>query len=496
LDDLMGAVGWILGVGQPRTFLVQTLDRAELRPTGGFTGQFGELSLNGARMAPFKLQNVGLFEDPVSGTSIVEGNSAPSTYRSWWPVANWGLRDSNLSADFPTSAQIAIKQYKTEFKHQVDGLMVFSPFLVSRVLAATGPLYIPEYKVTVTSLNLESLLHYYQLDNVGIRKEEIVEHVYNADIARKLFTSRVLTDLENTVRHASISVLIGIGHEMLHALKTRDLQVYVTNPQIEGLLMQYGAAATIDRSTTHDGLFVVQANVSANKASQYVQTILHDTVSLDAKGGATHMLQMRLVYHQVGQVYGPDTYHDYVRFYVPPSSQFLWGNGFEQIGHPLCGASAGLAACSTYDPYGDGDLMCPAGQSDPYVETPQLNDPYANLNHPLNNEGPPTNMTSDEVQRAMYAGWVIVPKNCTLTVSLSWYVPPMGNAPYSLLVQRQSGTYPLVDVTILPAPGACGTLHTTGKHFDAVLERDATYSIQGNNVEQGGSSGCYVQPGI
>ncbi|HCI81697.1 MAG TPA: hypothetical protein DHW02_18625, partial [Ktedonobacter sp.] len=498
LDNLMSALGWVLGVGQPRTFLVQTLDRAELRPTGGFTGQYGELSLNGARMAPFKLQNIGLLEDPINGTSNVQGNFAPQTYRSWWPVANWGLRDSNLSADFPTSAQIAINQYKAEFKRQVDGLMVFSPFLVSRVLAATGPLYIPEYKETVTSQNLESLLHFYQLDNVGIRKEEIVEHVYNGDEARKLFTSRVLTDLENSVRHASISVLIGIGHEMLHALKTRDLQVYVSNPQIENLLMQYGAAATIDRSTTHDGLFVVQANISANKASQYVQTILHDTVTLDAKGGATHMLQMRLAYRQVGQVYGPDTYHDYVRIYVPPSSQFLWGNGFEQVGQPLCSAPAGLGACSTYDPYGDGDLMCPAGQSDPYVETAQLPnfDSYIGLNHPLNKEGPPTNMTSDEPQRAMYGGWVIIPKNCTLTVSLSWYVPPMGNAPYSLLVQRQSGTYPLVDVTILPAPGACATLHTTGKHFDAVLERDATYSIQGNNAEQGSGSGCYVQPGV
>ena len=29
-------VGWLLGVGQSRHFLVQTLDRAELRPSGGF----------------------------------------------------------------------------------------------------------------------------------------------------------------------------------------------------------------------------------------------------------------------------------------------------------------------------------------------------------------------------------------------------------------------------------------------------------------------------
>ena len=43
----------------------------------------------------------------------------------------------------------------------------------------------------------------------------------------------------------------------------------------------------MDRSTTHDGLYVVQANLSASKASQYVQTIMHDTVTLDAAGVCT-----------------------------------------------------------------------------------------------------------------------------------------------------------------------------------------------------------------
>ena len=320
------------------------------------------------------------------------------------------MRDSNLSADFPTSARIAIDTYKYEFQHQVDGVIVFSPFLISRIIAATGPIYVPGYKETITAANFESKLHYYQLDNVGIRKEEIVEHVYDPDAARKLFTGRVTKLLMDKIKHAQVSDLIGIAHEMLHALKTRDLQVYVTNTQIENLLVKYDAAAVMDRSTTHDGLFVVQANVSANKGSQYVQTQMHDTVTLNANGGATHALQINLVYHVLDQIYGPDTYHDYVRVYVPPNAKFLSGNGFEQLGHPYCSTYAGIAACPTYDAYGDGDLMCPANQSDPMVETGQLNDPYYLKNHPLNEEGPPTNMVSDEAQRSMYAGWVLIPK--------------------------------------------------------------------------------------
>ena len=490
--DLMDAMGWIIGVGQPRTFLVQTTDRAELRPTGGFTGQFGELSLNGGHMGTFKLQNIALFE--YGNNAPNNGKTPPAAYQSWWPIANWGLRDSNLSADFPTSARIAINTYKYEFQHQVDGVIVFSPFLISRVIAATGSIYVPGYNETITAANFESKLHYYQLDNVGIRREEIVEHVYDPDAARKLFTGRVTKLLMDKIKHAQVNDLIGIAHEMLHALKTRDLQVYVTNTQIENLLVKYDAAAVMDRSTTHDGLFVVQANVSANKGSQYVQTQMHDTVTLDANGGATHALQINLVYHVLDQIYGPDTYHDYVRVYVPPNAKFLSGDGFEQLGQPYCSTYAGFGACPAYDPYGNGDLMCPANQSDPMVETNHNNDPYNLKNHPLNQEGAPTNMISDEPQRSMYAGWVLIPKNCTATLTLSWYVPPMGHEAYSLLVQRQSGTYPEMDLTILPTPGNCVALKTTGKYFNTVLSSDQSFSIIGPNAENGANTNCYVQP--
>ncbi|MBA2677423.1 MAG: hypothetical protein H0U76_03380, partial [Ktedonobacteraceae bacterium] len=59
----MDVLAWFLGVDEPRTFLVETMDRGELRATGGFTGQFGEMELNGGRMAPLSLKNIGQFEE-------------------------------------------------------------------------------------------------------------------------------------------------------------------------------------------------------------------------------------------------------------------------------------------------------------------------------------------------------------------------------------------------------------------------------------------------
>ncbi len=487
VQNLLSVASWALGVDGPRTFLVQTMDRAELRPTGGFTGQYGELHINGGRVGPFTLRDISLVE--YADNSPTSGQLPPEQYRSWWPFANWGLRDSNLSADFPTSAKLAITQYQNEVGHKVDGVIIFTPILIEQILRIIGPIHISGYNETITAQNLEQRLHYYQLDNAGILKQVIVQPGASPTSQRKLFTSYLGSVLMDRVRHAPPDEILAIASQMLTDLKTRELQVYFSNPQLEALLMQYGDAAQMDRSSTHDGLYVVQANLSASKASQYVQTIMHDTVTLDAAGGATHIMQLRLVYNQLGPVYGYDTYRDYVRIYVPPASKFLWGNGFD-TGQPLCGGP--YAPCPQQNVYPNGELVCSAGQYQAGAAAPSTIDPDGVELLPLDKLGSPTNLVSDEPGRAMFGGWIVVPKNCTATVTLSWYVPPLGLSSYSLLVQRQAGTFPEMDLTILPTPLDCSMLKTTGLHFDGVLAQDVTFSLKQNTH----ATNCYPQLSI
>lgn len=489
---LVGAAGWLLGVGEPRSFLVQTMDRAELRPTGGFTGQFGELLIANGRIAPFSLKNIGPYEE-FNPTSLSNGALAPAPYRAWWPIPNWGLRDSNISADFPTSARFAMQTYKYEFGRQVDGVIAFSPFLIMHVLQVTGPIPIPAYAETITAQNLEERLHYYQLDNVGIRKEELIEHVVDTPQApaqaRKLFTARLARVLMDHVRHAPPDELILIARALLHDLQTKDMQVYMVNPQIEHLLVQYGAAGQLDRSTAHDGLYIVQANLSASKASQYVKTVIQDSIALNAQGGVTHKLKLSLIYRQEGPVYGLDTYRDYVRIYVPPDAQFRGGSGFDS-GLPFCGGA--FFACPQHDVYGDGSLLCPPGVTDAGYATSMLGDPYLHSIHPIDRIGPPTNLSSDEAGRAMFGGWLVLPKDCTLTATLSWYVPPTGSAPYTLLVQRQASTLPILDVTINAA--SCSPLKTSHLHFSGIMNgEDLSFSPSLPRLQNGAT--CYMLPG-
>jgi hypothetical protein len=485
--EVRNALGWFLGVDHQRTFLIEPMDSAELRTTGGFTGQFGELILNGAHVGPLHLENIGKYEEdhtaegsPLDKTVYpkVVGQNAPAPYSEWWPIESFGLRDANLSADFPTSARIAMERYAYEFGKHVDGVFIFTPTLIQQILHVIGPITIPAYKETITEQNLVDRLHYYQLDNTGIRREEIVEHVDDPQVARKLFTQRVTTTLISAVTHLPLNKLLPMANEMLHSMKSKDLQVYVTNPQIESLINKYGSTASLDRSANHDGLFIVQSNLSASKASQYVTTAIQDMITLDAQGGATHHLQMTLDYRQKGDVFGFDTYRDYVRVYVPVNSQLLAGNGFDQYDKPYCGdAQSGYSLCQP-DIYGDGSLVCSPPIEIGYA-TSYLNDPYAGTDHPLDMTGPPQNLQSDEAGRAMFGGWVVIPKNCTMKVTLSWYVPPTGQHAYDLLLQAQASVYARLDLTIQPAQKTCVPAQGNALHFSDVMDgQDMTFTVK------------------
>jgi hypothetical protein len=494
VHNLLGSAGWLLGVDQPRTFLVQTMDRAELRGTGGFTGQYGELTIHAGRVAPFSLTDISLLE--YTNTSVTQGQLAPRVYRSWWPFANWGLRDSNISPDFPTSAQLALDLYQQETGHAVDGLLSFTPVMVEHILSIIGPVQVPGYDTTVTAQNLEDLLHYYQLNNTGIFKQSQVTRPDPTGVAtskRKRFTSYVASLLLTRVRAAPANELLAIAHQVLDDLQAKDVQIYFTDPGAERVLLHYGYAGQLDRSPGHDSLFVVQQNLSASKASQYIQTNMHDSVTLDSAGGATHLLQIRLVYDQAGPVYGYDTYYDYLRVYVPPDSRLIAGDGFSS-GTPLCGGNYG--DCPVDGPYPGGELTCPAGQYQPGASPPSLAGSDGSTWQPLQTLGGPTNTTSDEPERAMYGGWVIVPKDCTITVTLSWYVPPAAQHNYVLLIQRQAGTFPELDLSILPDAADCARLATAGLHFAGLLLKDTSFTPAAYKAATPRAQSCYPHSSV
>ena len=462
-QGLIGIVSWLLGVDNTRHFLVQTMDNGELRPGGGFTGMYGLLTIQNGRMAPFSLQDVT--ELDYAGNGMELGRQAPPQYSSWMKFGYFGLRDANLSGDFPTTAKLAMQVFQEEGGGPVDGNIALTPAVIAHVLNVIGPIKVPQYNETITAQNLEDKLHYYQQDFGAIRLQRQITGTNNA-ATRKAFTSLLGHLLLDKVRHEPVKVLVKIMQNAVKDIQSRDLEIYFTNPLAESWMVQHGYSGGMDTFSKQDGFMVVQSNISISKASQYVHTTEQDNVSFDAQGGAYHNLTITLNYKQTGPVYGYDTYADYIRVYAPADAQLQGGNGFDS-GKSLCTTKPptnGTGGQTNPPPVNGTGATPPGDQCAKYASSFQSSRYCPNGNYslglrglgstwPVDSLGPPTEVTSDLPGRAMWGGLTLTPKNCISTITIQWYVPNAvkhvsGQLSYSILVQKQGGYIPTVQIAV------------------------------------------------
>lgn len=330
----LGVAGTLLGVGAPTNYLVELLDSTELRPGGGFIGNIGIMTLQNAILSSLHVKDVDLLDRPFefAGGYI----PFPSQYQ-WFPlVTNWSVRDSNLDADFPTDARNAETNYRLEGgTDKVQGVISITPWVIQKALAITGPIYVPEFNETVTPSNLVNLIHLHQL-GPG-HGSEYVPDPGSLSSQRKKFTAYLFTHFMARVKailSAKRSQFIKLA---VSAFATKDVQIYFDNPTAEQIMRKHNMASTVNAPATGDSLFVVDANVIANKANDFITYNMNDKVTIDKNGDATHTLTLAYNWPtsaaSAANDYGSKYfYRDYVRVYVPPKATLISQSGWAYVG--------------------------------------------------------------------------------------------------------------------------------------------------------------------
>ncbi|MGZ3624104.1 MAG: DUF4012 domain-containing protein, partial [Ktedonobacteraceae bacterium] len=162
-NNLLIALPAMLGMGQPAHYLIEVLDSTELRPGGGFIGNYGILTLSNGSVSDAHITDTSLLDAQYRTSGHVI--PYPSAYK-WFHLApdSWSLRDANLDADFPTVARYSEKNYWLEGgREPLQGVIAITPALIQHILEITGPIAVPEYHETITVNNLIDRIHYHQL---------------------------------------------------------------------------------------------------------------------------------------------------------------------------------------------------------------------------------------------------------------------------------------------------------------------------------------------
>ena len=327
--QLLPVLPSLLGISAPAYFLVEILDSTELRPGGGFIKDYGFATFIGGRLSAAHITDANLLDTNFSATG--QTLSYPPAYR-WFDLAStsWNLRDSNLDADFPTAAGYAEQNYNREGgKVALQGVMAITTTLMEHALAITGPIGIPELHETITAQNLVDRIHYYQLGPAS-QGASILPPGGNTSGSR-YFTELLAQHFLARMRQLPSSVFPKLLQMLSSSLRTKDLQIYFNASPAENLLRFSHVAAAI-QAPLGDSFFVVDANVAADKANQFITSTLYDRVTIDGSGNATHHTSIRYAWLKNGDVLGSPLYSDYVRIYVPPGSSLQEQQGWQPRG--------------------------------------------------------------------------------------------------------------------------------------------------------------------
>src|SRR2546421_3349870 len=331
VENLLPVAPVLLGIGKPTSYLIEVLDSSELRPGGGFIGNYGIATLSGARVTSAHITDSYLLDRPFedSGQHI----AYPAAY-TWFSVLapdSWGFRDANLDADFPVAARYAEQHFLQEGGNaQVEGVIAITPALIQHALLVTGPIAVPEYREIVTAQNLVDRIHFYQLGRSGGGKGPVVPPGGQTS-QRKLFTALLAEHFLARVRQLRSSDIAKFVELLVSAIHAKDIQVYLNQSRAEKLLHQFHLDGSIQQPAD-DGFYVVDANISVNKANSFITNTIDDQVVIDANGRVTHRTTITYAWTTQGLYYGPPLYQDFVRVYVPNGSVLQAQGGWEQRG--------------------------------------------------------------------------------------------------------------------------------------------------------------------
>lgn len=336
--DLLGTLPQVargvLGMEGPRTYAVLGQNSAELRPTGGFLGSLGLVTLERGALVAEEYRGVYTWEDPTKPTA-----SAPRPLQLHLGGTPWGLRDANWSPDFPQSVQ-AIEQFLQYYREiRVDGVIGFTTGAVGPLLEVLGPVQVPGVAESFTAAT------WYEQAERSIYFADPANPFAEAEQNKGEVLGPLLQAVMRRIQGATTAELPAILRAMRRLVEERQLLLLFHDNAATDLLRRSNADGRFAPPERGDVLAVVDANLSYSKVGPFIdQTITYDAwlddravplesrVTVEYRNRITPE-QARDPQRRVGGIEfdattaqfitRPGVYGTYARVFVPPRSRLL-----------------------------------------------------------------------------------------------------------------------------------------------------------------------------
>lgn len=310
----------LAGYPYPVRYLAFLQNSDEMRPSGGFIGNIGSMTMDAGELTEFSFQDVYAIDNP----AVPKWKEVPpEPISKHLGVPAWFMRDANWSPDFPTSADRVLDFYIREKaaagnpeKMPPSTVLALGPGLFEGLLRITGPITV-RGKVYNTQNFFDEIQYEVEMGfhQKGIPTEERKDIV--AEIGQKM------VDRLKVLPAARWSEVVDL---LTQALERKQIMAYSRNAEILSVLDARNWTGRV-KPTQGDYLQVIDANLAALKTDGVMDKTIQ--YSLDARDPSHPKATVKLVYKNTNQsiTWRYTRYRSYTRIYVPEGSVLLSSSG-------------------------------------------------------------------------------------------------------------------------------------------------------------------------
>jgi hypothetical protein len=228
------------------------------------------------------------------------------------------MRDANWEPNLPTAARTIQRLYEQAGGGTVDGMVTVNPEVITDILKVVGAVYVPEFGINLDAGNfIDKVQKHIEIDSQGSYnpKQLLVDFA-------PLFMDRLF--------NADEKQLGEIGRSLLQRLVDKDVMLYLTDSQLEGVIRTAGFSGEIwEAGEADDYLYVVESNLGGNKSSEFLTREFAHQATISGNGAVADSL--KLTYRHDGTGEFPDgTNKNYVRVYLPAGTRVTKMIGYDQ----------------------------------------------------------------------------------------------------------------------------------------------------------------------
>ncbi len=320
----------LIGATTPASYLVVAQNPDDLRPTGGYMGSWGVLTVANGHIANLDYRSYDQWESFNDASRVFPAQTQP--VQRYFFFCCMAMQDANWYPDYPTTALVLEQFSQADQPRPLSGVIAFDPAVIQALLQATGPVTLTDPAVTVTADNVVDLANRY---------EGRGENVSAADLlVGKRFLVEVAQVLIGRFSGSQQFSLVSLARGLFPALQHKDLIVALNAGVASSAVHDLGWDGA-QLTPSGDYVMLDDMSFSDNKVDSSVTRSFTDNVQLRQDGSADVDLtiQWRNAYPSptqagagTGAVITPTTaMRNFFRLYLPPDATIAAINGVDEL---------------------------------------------------------------------------------------------------------------------------------------------------------------------